>query len=55
MRKIALFFIFFFLLISALVSESVSKESGCIKCHTDEAILKSLFTPPKIEGEEGEG
>jgi hypothetical protein len=29
---------------------------GCIRCHTDEALMKSLFVPPKIGGgEEGEG
>jgi len=28
---------------------------GCIRCHTDEALMKSLFVPPTIGGEEGEG
>jgi hypothetical protein len=29
---------------------------GCVRCHTDEALMKSLFVPPKIGGgEEGEG
>jgi hypothetical protein len=29
--------------------------SGCIACHTDEAKLKALFTPPKTPAGEGEG
>jgi hypothetical protein len=29
-------------------------ESICVKCHTDEAALKSLFKAPKIEAGEGE-
>jgi hypothetical protein len=32
-----------------------SNTSGCVKCHTDEAALKSQFIPPKITVEEGEG
>ena len=30
-------------------------DSSCVKCHTDEAALKSLFKAPKIEAGEGEG
>lgn len=46
----------FFLIFSFLNSAPAAlKESGCVKCHTDEATLKSLFKPPKISLEEGEG
>jgi hypothetical protein len=35
---------------------AASPEAGsCVKCHTDAAALKSLFKPPKISAEEGEG
>jgi len=31
-------------------------ESACVRCHTSDATLKSLFTPPTpTGGEEGEG
>jgi hypothetical protein len=30
-------------------------ESACVKCHTDEATLKTLFTPPTLPDAEGEG
>jgi len=30
-------------------------ESGCIKCHTDEQLLKSLYKPKQITSSEGEG
>ncbi len=36
-------------------STTYSIETGCVKCHTDEATLRSLFKPPKISAEEGEG
>jgi len=33
------------------------EESSCVRCHTDEARIKSLYVPPKLEFkvEEGEG
>ena len=34
---------------------SWAQTSGCITCHTDEGMLKSLHKPVKIEGGEGEG
>ncbi|MHB8772912.1 MAG: hypothetical protein ACYC7J_18110 [Syntrophales bacterium] len=30
-------------------------DSGCVRCHGDEARMKSLFVAPKIDGGEGEG
>jgi hypothetical protein len=32
-----------------------AKESGCVKCHTDEKMLKSLVVVPKISEEAGGG
>lgn len=29
--------------------------SSCIRCHTDEAALESLFVPPRTPAGEGEG
>ena len=35
---------------------AASKDSGCITCHTNETIMKSLFKPPADSGgSEGEG
>jgi hypothetical protein len=44
-----------FVLSISPVAIAASHESSCVKCHTDEAALKSLFTPPRIKVEEGEG
>jgi hypothetical protein len=38
-----------------LASSLQAAPSGCITCHTDGAVLKSLHKPVKIEGDEGEG
>jgi len=47
---------FVLLLGIAYLGTALSSEmSGCIKCHTDEQILKSLYKPPKIDSSEGEG
>jgi hypothetical protein len=32
-----------------------SPSSTCVKCHTDDATLKTLFIPPSIPVSEGEG
>jgi hypothetical protein len=37
-------------------ANAFAAESACVKCHTSDATLKSLFTPPTpTGGEEGEG
>jgi hypothetical protein len=46
---------FIFLVSPSMVEASAQKDSACIRCHTDESTLKSLFIPPKIEAGEGEG
>ncbi|MCX8022176.1 MAG: hypothetical protein N2745_05320 [Syntrophorhabdaceae bacterium] len=49
--SVAVTFLFFMFL-----SQDVdSAENGCIKCHTDESLLKSLYKPKKIDAAEGEG
>ena len=44
-----------FLSVGYLTLALSSENSGCVKCHTDEQILKSLFKPPKAGPSEGEG
>ncbi|HAR96702.1 MAG TPA: hypothetical protein DCR97_12190 [Deltaproteobacteria bacterium] len=45
-----------FFLCAGYLARALSSESpGCVKCHTDEQILKSLYTPPKLGPSEGEG
>ena len=39
----------------AVAVASADTGGGCVRCHTDEALMKSLFVPPKIDGGEGEG
>lgn len=56
MKRVALFSIVLFLFVYGAASAVAEKENGCVKCHTDEALMKSLFVPPAIHGgEEGEG
>jgi hypothetical protein len=44
-----------FSLSMSVTAIAASGDSSCIKCHTDEAALKSQFIPPMIKVEEGEG
>lgn len=48
-----------FLLTSAYCVQSTwaQENCSCVRCHTDELRIKSLYKPPKIEFkvEEGEG
>jgi len=53
MKKVVLFSIVLF--IFAYGAAVAGKDSGCVRCHTDEALMKSLFVPPTIAGGEGEG
>ena len=51
-----LWLIFFACLLAAPTLTTFAAESACVKCHTSDATLKSLFTPPPpTGGEEGEG
>jgi hypothetical protein len=59
MKKTAVYalvscFMFLFGFISPSPANQLQK-STCINCHTNDAVLKSLFTPPKVEASEGEG
>jgi len=40
---------------TAAVTTAAETVSGCVRCHTDEALMRSLFVPPKIDSGEGEG
>lgn len=55
MKKVALFSIALFLFTCGVASAVSEKESGCVRCHANEALMKSLFIPPAIDGGEGEG
>ena len=37
------------------VSSFAEQNSGCVKCHTDDAVMRALFLPPKIATGSGEG
>jgi cytochrome c553 len=40
----------------AYPSSALSSEvTGCVRCHTDEQILKRIYKPPKVDSSEGEG
>lgn len=52
-KRIAFYSLVLFVLGSGYVS--AAQQSGCVRCHTDEGAMKSLFVAPKIEGGEGEG
>ncbi len=49
--------VFTFLLIGSfvLLSPANAAESGCVKCHTSENLLKTLHKPSKVVVSEGEG
>jgi len=38
-----------------LEAQQTTATSACVKCHTNENILKILYKPPKIDVSEGEG
>ena len=40
---------------ASTVSSFAEQNSGCVKCHTDDAVMKSLFLPQKIAAGSGEG
>jgi hypothetical protein len=42
-------------LLAAPASTTFAAESACVKCHTNDATLKTLFTPPTQTEGEGEG
>ncbi len=51
-----LFIILLFYLASPAHSKSNQAQvSACVKCHTNDQILKTLFIPPKVQASEGEG
>jgi len=53
MRRLIQFAVIWLALLGA--SAAVAAESSCVKCHTEEGTLKSLFVPPTATAEEGEG
>ncbi|MDP1991508.1 MAG: hypothetical protein Q8K00_10845 [Syntrophales bacterium] len=56
MKKMVLCSVMLVLFTYGAVAVVAETGSGCIRCHTDESLMKSLFVPPQIGGgEEGEG
>jgi hypothetical protein len=56
MKRMALYSVALFLFACGAAVAAVETGGGCVRCHTDEALMKSLFVPPVIGvGEEGEG
>ena len=55
MKKMAFCSVALLLLVYGAAVAAVETGGGCVRCHTDEALMKSLFVPPKIDGGEGEG
>ena len=56
MKKMALYSVALVMFACGAAHAVAEKESGCVRCHTNEALMKSLFIPPTIHGgEEGEG
>ena len=53
MKKIALYSVA--LIMFACGAAVAEMGGGCVRCHADEALMKSLFVPPKIDSGEGEG
>ncbi|MCX5825467.1 MAG: hypothetical protein NTY86_18740 [Deltaproteobacteria bacterium] len=55
MKKIALYSVALVMFAYGAAVAFAETGGGCVRCHTDEALMKSLFVPPKIDGGEGEG
>ena len=47
--------VFFAVAVTGVAQAQDSASNGCIQCHTDESMLKSLFKAPKDLPTEGEG
>jgi hypothetical protein len=57
-RRIAFVLLPFILISFSLVyilQAGQTNESGCVKCHTNEQMLKALHKPVKSDSAEGEG
>ena len=56
-KNVTLLLIILLIPVWSFTSLRAQNEIGCVKCHTDEEKIRSLYVPPKIEveAEEGEG
>ena len=52
--KFTISFFSLFLILFLLCQPCIGEDT-CIKCHTDENMMKALYKPAKIEASEGEG
>ena len=55
MKKIALYSVALVMFAYGAAVAVAETGGGCVRCHADEALMKSLFVPPKIDSGEGEG
>ncbi|MBE0556326.1 MAG: hypothetical protein IH628_03755 [Proteobacteria bacterium] len=55
MRKTVVYSVAFAVVVFGAAAAVAQTDSGCVRCHADEARMKSLFVAPKIDGGEGEG
>jgi hypothetical protein len=55
MKRIALLTFCFLTFAAVMATGAAVQDSGCVKCHTDEAMMKSLVLPPKTAAGGGEG
>jgi hypothetical protein len=54
-QRFSLALIFALAMLFGLTSFVFAQTSSCVKCHTDEASLKALYQPPKMDESEGAG
>ena len=49
MKKITLYLLVLVMLVCIAAVAVAETGGGCVRCHTDGALMKSLFVPPKGE------
>ncbi len=55
MKRVILQVVLFVIFAAGAASSFAGQNSGCVTCHTNDAVMKSLFLPPKIAADSGEG
>jgi len=55
MKKSTLLAFTLLIFVGLMATDVPGQDSGCVKCHTDEATMKSLVLPPKTAAGSGEG
>jgi len=55
MKKIALYSVALVMFAYGAAVAVAETGGGCVRCHTDAFLMKSLFVAPQIDSGEGEG